>query len=1126
MTLAERLQAATQRQVEAADPRACTWLSANAGSGKTRVLTDRVARLLLDDAPPQNILCLTYTKAAASEMQNRLFERLGAWAMLPDERLAHELRQLETDRPTDPETLAKARRLFARAIETPGGLKIQTIHSFCAAVLRRFPLEAGLTPGFTEMDDNAQADLRDRALARVVQTDPDLFRAMATMVSDQDMATLCAEIVRHRAAFPVQPHLDGAREAAGLPAGYSEAEACARVMDDLTLGDLSDLADVLANQTKTAASFATALRDAVKSGMDRIAIEGLVAQRLITKEFTISKNALSDKRLDELGHAADLLYALIGRLRDATDDFKALAVADMTLTLHRFAAAYLPVIDAEKATQGWLDFDDLIALTDRLLSRPGVADWVLYRLDGGIDHILVDEAQDTSPQQWRVIERLTREMTAGEGAERPADKTLFVVGDLKQSIYSFQGADPEGFSTMRDTFGRRLGEVGQRLQQLNLEFSFRSAAPILATVDQTFAEARAGLEGAVLHRAFHQDMPGRVDLWPIVEPTETGDGGDWTDPVDRVAEDHHTVKMARRVADECARMIDEEVLWEADKTGGYHPRQITCGDILILVQGRQALFHELIAACKARGLDVAGADVLPLGEELAFKDLIAVLAFLATPEDDLSLAAALKSPLFGWDDAQLYDLAAERPGFLWQALRAQADRHPETLAILDDLRAVADFHRPYDLIERILTRHRGRARLIGRLGPEAADGIDALLTQALDYEQTEAPSLTGFLAAMEGAEINVRRRAEGRGSKIRVMTVHGSKGLESPIVFLPDCGTKVQRGQIKDHVLPTEDGPPVWRPKKDEASAHIDQIRDGLAEAKLDEGQRLLYVAMTRAKQWLIVGAAGRIGDDGDSWWERIATGLGALEPEAQPFQFSFGTGTRYAHPRWDSNAKTSAPTSPTAEVEQPLGLAAEVAPPPIPADIISPSGLGGAKALAGEGGQLSEAAALERGTHLHLLLEHLPGAPDREALARQLLPETANIAELLSEAEAVLATPALASLFAPDTLAEVPISGAAGPFPAVYGVIDRLIVTPQSVLAVDFKSNAVVPASAETVPEGLLRQMGAYAALLAPLYPGRTIETALLWTATLTLMMLPATLTEAALARAAHEGVKDVTPG
>ncbi|WP_371055846.1 double-strand break repair helicase AddA [Rhodosalinus sp. K401] len=1126
-----RRDAASQRQVEAAAPDFSTWLAANAGSGKTRVLTDRVARLLLGGTAPESILCLTYTKAAASEMQNRLFERLGEWAMLEDAALRDELAKLGEEGRLNRARLRRARTLFARAIEAPGGLKIQTIHAFCAGLLRRFPLEAGVTPGFTEMEDRAGALLRAEIVERMAEgPDASAVETLAGQVDDGALEGLTTEIVKHREGFVRALGWDDALALFGLPPGTDAASIEARVF----LGGERALLDALIPALLESGG------NDEKAGQRLAAIDSLGLASLPALEdaflygagarapFAAKIGSFPTKRVQNGAFAPHMpaLEAFMQRVEAAREPRLALEAARRTHALHAFARPFLETLEAEKQRRGWLDFDDLILHARRLLSDEAVADWVLFRLDGGLDHILVDEAQDTSPEQWAVIELLAREFTAGEGARPDAGRSLFVVGDKKQSIYSFQGADPGAFDRMQAEFARRLRGSDRPLQSLTLDHSFRSSPAILRAVDATFeGRVEAGFSGGEPHIAFKKDMPGRVDLWPVVPRAEKPEEEPWYAPVDRTGEAHHAVRLARRIADAIHDMIESRapVARAAKGAPGWRLGPVRPGDIMVLVQRRSELFHEIIGACKARGLPVAGADRLKLGAELAVRDLGAVLQVLDLPEDDLSLAAALRSPLFGLSEQELFDLAHRRhERHLWQALTRRRTEFPEAYAILDDLMAEAEFLRPYDLIERILIRHDGRRRLIGRLGPEAQDGIDALLGQALAYERGEVPSLTGFLQWMQADDQEIKRQMDAAGDRIRVMTVHGAKGLEAPVVILPDSGKRDIR--LRDRLV-ADGGDVLWAMPADAAPDRLRAAREAAIAAQEAERDRLLYVAMTRAESWLIVAAGGELGKDGRAWHDQVRTGLERLGAEVRDFGFedAEAPGLRLRHGAWDApeSAKLPAPTTPPALPGWATRTAPVASPPP---ETLSPSDLGGAKALPGEAG-LDETAAKVRGTRLHLLLEHLPAAPraDWQILAERLLarpPEPApasEVAALLAEARAVLDAPALAPLFAPGALAEVPVSAALAELGGrrVHGTIDRLLIAPGRMTAVDFKTNAVVPARPEEVPEGLLRQMGAYAAALAQVFPDHAQDIAIVWTRTATLMPLPRDLVIGALARA-----------
>lgn len=1102
---------ATIAQIDAARPDASTWLSANAGSGKTRVLTDRVARLLLEDVDPQNILCLTYTKAAASEMQNRLLKRLGTWAMKSNTELEQELAELGAAVGADPSYYKNARRLFAKAIETPGGLRIQTIHSFCASLLRRFPLEAGVTPQFTELDDRSSAQLREQVADDLAtSSEGKLLLDMISHLGGNEFEKFTASIVSNKAKFAQELTRADVCKTFNIPADLTQDKLLSEVFLGGEVELIAQILPFLAASEKVSDNRAH----------DKLAtVKGPSLGALLTFESAFltssGKNPFSAKLTSyatndtrELySHLAPQIEALILRVEAARPRRVALAAAQSTLALHAFARAFLARYDATKQSRGWLDFDDLILKTKALLTNPQVAEWVLYRLDGGIDHILVDEAQDTSPEQWAVIEELAREITSGQGAQAEKPRTIFVVGDKKQSIYSFQGADAAEFGRMQNLFQDKLSLHEKPLHNRNLAYSFRSASAILNTVDAVFEEQDgAGFEADARHIAFHETMPGRVDIWPIVEKNDKAEDPLWYDPLDILTPDDPVSVLAAKIASSIKQMIDSKALIPTKHTDGtWQARPIHEGDVLILLQRRSDLFHEIIRACKLVGLEVAGADRLRIGEQIAVKDITALLKFLATQEDDLSLAAVLRSPLFGWSEQELFTLAANRKGYLWEALRSETVTHSATLEILNDLRRVTDFLRPYDLIERILTRHKGRQNILARLGYEAEDALDAFLTQALNYERASVPSLTGFLSWLESDDPEIKRQTEAAGKRIRVMTVHGSKGLEAPIVIMPD--TADRKNEFRGQIVGVE-GTALYKQSKDDSPAVLQDAVDQQIAAQQAERERLLYVSMTRAEKWLIIAAAGEAKSGGNSWYESVSNAVQKLpfEPVSHDGQIiqrlESGDWTALIdHSQSDLPQDAQIPLEPQFTKSAPDG--------PSRPQTCSASKLPGAKALAGSDG-LDETSAMRFGTKVHLLLEHLPSVSpaERAMLAQGLLSdfdEKEENAAVCAEVETVLSNKDLAPLFAEDALSEVALSAPSATLgKRLHGIIDKLILSEDRVLAVDFKTNATVPEAPQDTPLGILRQMGAYSEALALIYPNRKIETAILWTKTASLMTLP----------------------
>jgi ATP-dependent helicase/nuclease subunit A len=1119
---------AESSQRRASDPAQSVWLLANAGSGKTSVLIDRVARLLLRGTRPEKILCLTYTKAAAGEMQNRLFARLGEWSVLPDAELSAALERLDPDRGlAGPGALSAARRLFAEAIDAPGGLKIQTIHSFCAGLLRRFPVEAGVAPGFRELDEFQAAELRGM-VAEELALGPDAGRldAVVRRLDETKFDGFLSEVCRKRDAFLLGVEPKEIFSRFGLMPDASVQDACDIVFDGREDGVFNAVIPVFARGSDSMAKVADTLRSVAGGPRDEAALACVMAC-VLTQAGTPNKNILKSKAYKALGDTAEEFDAFMQRAVEARDLLNRLVSARATVDLHRFAQSYLPLYESAKATRGLIDFDDLIGRTGALLSNRSVAAWVLWRLDGGIDHVLVDEAQDTSPAQWDVIARLVEEIVAGDratGRTGPLPRTMFVVGDEKQSIYSFQGADLSEFTAREKHFDRQLA-AGTRLVKSTLATSFRSSAAVLTAVDLTFNREDISGLGArpPEHAAHHAQLPGRVDLWPVIPATEKPEPEDYgsAEPT-RFAPSSEFV-LADRIARSIRSQIDAGTqITLRDGT----VRAIHEGDVLILVRRRGPLFSSIIRACKRQRLAVAGADRIKLRRELAVRDILALLSVLALPEDDLSLAAALRSPLIGLSEDQLFRLAQPRAkgSYLWAELRDRAAEYPKAAALLQDLRDRTDFLRPYELIERILVRHDGRRRLIARLGAEVEDGIDELLAQALIYEQTAVPSLTGFLGHILQNDIEVRREMSQASDALRVMTVHGAKGLEAPVVILPD--TAATKAPEKDRVLADADGTPLWKGSAQSQPELVSAARNRAAEQVRDESMRLLYVAMTRAQSWLIVcGIQGS--EPGLSWHDLVAEGV--QKAGADTLEGPDGPFLRHSYSQWPAASDTrprhggGAPGGPRADASLPDWTQRPVTPTLNVVRPLQASGLPGPKVHAGSRDDISDGAASRLfGTRLHRLLEHLPHWPrtDWPQIAGVLLtqgdePATeGETARALSAAATVLATPSLAWVFGPDTLAEVPVSGHVQVLGGrqAQAVIDRLIVGPDRVLAIDYKSNRDVPDRAEDVPLGILRQMGVTAELLAQIYPDRAVETAILWTASATLMPLPPDIVRSAL--------------
>lgn len=1110
-------------QRAASDPKVSAWVAANAGSGKTHVLAQRVIRLMLDGTDPAKILCLTFTKAAAANMANRVFDTLGAWTALDDAALGAAIEDLEGRRP-DAVRRTRARRLFAEALECPGGLKVQTIHAFCTRLLHQFPFEAGVAARFEVLEERAQSEMIDRLrlgvlLEAAAVPESRLGRALAiatTIAADRTFSEVVDEAIACGGELKAWIAHAGGLDAAfadlsrvlGI-APEDDIEAIdAELLSGALLRDWRALAETLARGQKTDQEQATRLAAAAT-------LSGAAALEAYRQVFLTGQGAprkrLVTSAIEKIDPAlAERMSAEQARLCALTARRRAVATRDRTAALVTIAATVLDRYGAEKTRRGLLDYDDLIDKTRAMLDRVDAA-WVHYKLDLGIDHVLIDEAQDTSPEQWEVVARLTAEFTAGAGARGTLTRSIFAVGDEKQSIFSFQGAAPRKFSEMRDHFARRFAAARLGWTHVRFQRSFRSTPDVLGAVDAVFRrpEAHAGLSAdpvPTVHEAVRETAPGLVELWPLIEPEDQPEAAAWDAPFDVVSEVSPRVRLARRIAATVKALIARR----ARVGDGEKRRPLRPGDVLVLVRQRGALFEAVIRALKDAGIAVAGADRLVLTEHIAVMDLIALADALLLPEDDLALATVLKSPLFGLDDDALLALAWQRPGSLRAALRAKADDDARLRAIaerLDRYAAMARCETPFGFYAHLLGAERGRAEILARLGLEAADALDEFLEHALDYETRQVPSLQGFVAWLRAGSTEVKRDMDIARDEVRVMTVHGAKGLEAPVVVLADTTTP-PKGPREPRLirLAPEAAPPgtperlVWAGAKASDVPAVAAARETAVRAAEDEYRRLLYVAMTRAADQLIVcGARNRTPKPAGCWYDLV---WDALKPEAVqgPAEDREGTVWRWrrsAMPEREASLASLVPVAPVHGVPAWLREAAPPA-PPRPRNV-SPS-------LAGEEPAWTGAPlARRRGILMHRLLQALPEIPRErraEAAQRHLARGAPELAEserarIVDDVLAVLEDPQFAALFAPGSRAEVPIVGRiarAGTTVAVSGQVDRLAVTAQAVLIGDYKTGRI-PRDLDEVAPAHVTQLALYREVLASLYPGRAVRAVLIFT-------------------------------
>ncbi|MFA6265920.1 MAG: double-strand break repair helicase AddA [Pseudolabrys sp.] len=1118
-------------QTAASDPGQSAWVSANAGSGKTHVLAQRVIRLLLNGTDPARILCITFTKAAAANMANRVFQELRGWTVLDDAALDAAISRTGVKAIT-PTLRVRARQLFALALDTPGGLKVQTIHAFCTRLLHLFPFEANVPARFEVLDDATEHQLLNKITLDVLleaaqAPDSGLGRALAQAVlavADQTFRDMVRSAIRERDAIVRwidaaggidQAHAQLSQVLGIAPADTIEAVDAALFSESLIVErEWPAVADTLHTGSKTDKDQAVRFRSLAALDMARrietyldifcTGTHDKTRERIATGGIHKSHPELCER----LNKERDRVWALLTKKR-------AIEARDRSMALFAIAYTVIGRFRDDKSRRGLLDYEDLIDMTLDLLTEESAA-WVHYKLDSGIHHVLIDEAQDTSPKQWDIVKALVSEFFAGKGAHERT-RTIFAVGDEKQSIFSFQGAAPREFAANRRHFERAHGRAALSFVDVEFKRSFRSGANVLGAVDTVFgrSEAFAGLSAdnvAPVHESLPDKAPGLVELWELTAADIIDKKPGWDAPFDLQTARSAPAKLAARIADTVA----------AWRTQGRQPK-----DVLILVRQRGALFEGIIRALKQARIPVAGADRLVLTEHIAVMDLMVLADSLLLPDDDLALATVLKSPLFGMDDAALEKLAWNRGGSLVAALRTAM---PGLAARFDMLRGKARELTPFAFYAWLLGAQDGRRRFLSRLGHEAADALDEFLNLALDYEARETPTLQGFVAWLRAAEAEVKRDMELERDEVRVMTVHGAKGLEAPIVILADTTTRPE-GPIPPKLLPLhpDKAPPdapspmVWAAAKAKDNEAMAAARATKLQEATDEYRRLLYVAMTRAAERLVVcGVKGDKKIPDGCWYQLIDAALGDLTSREKADDAAGdgeGTVRRYRKagagdqlPLAGGAQDSAAP--PGEPIAALPGWLTREAPREAVARTVTPSGFaeGDTRPVFVPG----QTMAMLRGSLVHRLLQSLPGIPgerrmraaqDYLARAGHELPE-ADRERLIADVMRVLDDARFGELFGPGSRAEVPIVGkltVGGEEIRVSGQVDRLVVTKDWVLIADYKTNRPAPRTQAEVPPQYVRQLALYRAVLAKLYPGRGIRCALIWTEVPDLMELSA---------------------
>lgn len=1120
----------TKKQAAATRPDHTIFVGASAGTGKTHVLTSRVLRMMVTGTRPDHILCLTYTKAAAAVMANRIYDILGEWALAHENKLAAKINDLTGEKP-DAAMMAFARTLFATVLDIPGGLKIQTIHSFCQSLLGRFPVEARLAPHFKVMDERTAAGFLKEASDTVMDGAhlpgrEELSKALTHIAGQTNedgfhdvlRAFLMkrGEIMAQLNEFGGPPGLIKATfETLGVNPDETREEALRQAFsgDQFDENTVKTLKDILLAGSKSEVGHGENLQRFFKTrGEPELAFQNYKAVF-----FTLGGKPRKTIFVKATRESHPQLEAFFeeeqNRLKKIIDQLAMQRVAENTASLIRLGTTILHLYQQEKARFGYLDYDDLILKTQDLLAREGITPWILYKLDGGIDHILVDEAQDTNKVQWGMVETLAEEFFAGLGTAGEEIRSVFAVGDPKQSIYRFQGAEPGEFREAQRRIKARVKEAGLTFKFQDLSKSFRSTRVVLDVVDSVFSleDTRDGMRGPdeeIKHEAHRFGMAGLVEVWPPETPPAAEEKPEgWQLPFEQKFIPKPEATLAAKIATHIKGLV---TVGEELKARG---RGVRYGDIMVLVQRRGIFMDHLIRELKSLDVPVAGSDRMALSEQLVVHDLLALGRFALLPEDDFTLAVVLKGPLLNFDDDDLMDLAIGRKGSLWQSLNEKANTDKKIqagLAFLKEVLGFVDFVTPFSFYSKVLGPLKGRQLFIRRLGTEVGDPLDEFISLAQEFQKTNTASMQGFLKWFEASETQIKRDMERGVNEVRIMTVHGAKGLEAPIVYLPDTHRTVRKKT--DTLLTLSSSLSVWSGKTEFETGQVEAARQELMFEEKAEMNRLLYVALTRAEDRLYVsGWQGVKAQKDPTWYDAIFEAI-SNNPGVQEIPDGDGTKLRLepeqacpAKPDDEELAKV------LGDVELPAWALKRIERQEEGYEALQPSRAEGG--LCVTPGEFSEGKdrAIRRGTIIHKLLEILPevSAEKRgdlmdkylESPAHQLTPKDQT--DIKTKVTSVLDDPNFREIFAPGSRAEVSIAGIVEERLA-SGQVDRVAVTDKEVLIVDYKSNRGVPENIEAAPRAYIKQLQLYAKLLGEVYKGKKVRAALLWTETGTLMEVP----------------------
>ena len=1118
---------ATSKQAVATQTESSVWVSASAGTGKTFVLTNRIIKLLLNDTTlkPSQILALTFTKAASQEMANRIRERLSEWALADETELNNKLTQLLEATPTAEQTV-RAKQLFQLVLTDP--VSVNTIHSFCQKILAIFPLEANISPNFKLMDETESNNLIEQATKTVIKNHSigkaEPTWAFELYLSNYAESTFADNINNFVKGFHRFQRLFNYNE--GLEGTLQSLAKELSVNIDLTPKSAIQTKINYINQACSTNQLQKLAENTLKAGKRAADLKSDIDTFLIEQTET-TFNKLHSHFMGTSGKAktAKYVFGKVAEEQAFIEDLFLDCQLNITQAMNNcksvdsylLTKAYLHIgwdviqgYNTLKANCGNLDFDDLISKTASLLQNESQAEWVRYKMDNNITHVLLDEAQDTDSSQWQIVKAIVDEFF--NGTDNTQNRTFFAVGDIKQSIYRFRGAEPQVFAEMREYLTNHQNG-GYKFNIAELQTSFRSSEPILQFVDQVFAnEERAkavdNLASNIKHQAYNVGSNGKVEIWPLIElPKE--------EKVEIEKEDSETDKSdfkwqlpklnnnqqqttATLLAGKTANSIKE--LLNSNTVLATTEELVKPADIMILLRNR-TIMPEIIAALDKHAIPHSGADEIDLHNDQICEDIINLLKFIANPNDDLSLASTLRSPMFAFTDDELLSLATSKNnGSLWGKLFSNTEFAETKQVLITLLNSILP---PYDLIIKALELTEAKGKYICRMANNSTstattlvrieESINAFLNSALTWSKANGGTLDTFIHNFLTTPQKVKRELSNTGNCVRLMTAHKSKGLESPVVYLPDTNRDILKSKDSDIWQTEEDGKDTLflHGRSQNLAPRLEKQLKEAEKSRMESDElRLLYVAITRAKEQLYIGG---ITGDNTSWYSHISDAIAGNKS-------------------WKTinGNLTFEQTQQKVEIKQAQSVPLDVIEESLPSWATTTAPTEMAKIIEMASNALRQKEAIKnlanprvnkfnKGKIVHRLLEVLPNYPANQRNEKGNTFLNAAATEFSKPKQQHMLNSVIniinkyPNLFGENSKAEVSVSASFGN-KIIEGIIDRLIVENDIVTIIDYKTNSQVPPIGE-VPAEYKKQMSLYTKAIQAIYPNKIIKTKILWT-------------------------------